>query len=181
MLADQGQVLLERADEISRRLSDMLDTDNQKRVSQALENIAAAAAGVQQLTQNLDRTLSTQVPQLAADAHNTLQSLEKASNGAAAVASELQQTVRRVNAQDGPLEQIAQSTRALTRMADSLGRSTVPHANRAADDVSRAARQMGTAASRFSDNPQAVIYGPGQARPGPGEPGFVAPSVATQP
>ncbi|MBN8713944.1 MAG: hypothetical protein J0H50_08195, partial [Xanthomonadales bacterium] len=29
-------------------------------------------------------------------------------------------------AQDGPLEQIAQSTRALTRMADSLGRSTVP-------------------------------------------------------
>lgn len=53
MLADQGQVLLERADEISRRLSDMLDTDNQKRVSQALENIAAAAAGVQQLTQNL--------------------------------------------------------------------------------------------------------------------------------
>ncbi|AEF87418.1 MULTISPECIES: MlaD family protein [Delftia] len=181
MLADQGQVLLERADEISRRLSDMLDTDNQKRVSQALENIAAAAAGVQQLTQNLDRTLSTQVPQLAADAHNTLQSLEKASNGASAVASELQQTVRRVNAQDGPLEQIAQSTRALTRMADSLGRSTVPHANRAADDVSRAARQMGTAASRFSDNPQAVIYGPGQARPGPGEPGFVAPSAATQP
>jgi len=39
------------------------------------------------------------------------------------VASELQQTVRRVNAQDGPLEQIAQSTRALTRMADSLGES----------------------------------------------------------
>src|SRR5256885_12054225 len=34
----------------------MLDTDNQKRVSQALENIAAAAAGVQQLTQNLDRS-----------------------------------------------------------------------------------------------------------------------------
>src|SRR5258708_34987077 len=65
---------------------------------------SAAAAGVQQLTQNLDRTLSTQVPQLAADAHNTLQSLEKASNGASAVASELQQTVRRVNAQDGPLE-----------------------------------------------------------------------------
>ena len=31
------------------------------------------------------------------------------------------------------------------------------------------------------DNPQAVIYGPGQARPGPGEPGFVAPSAATQP
>lgn len=180
-LADQGQLLLERADDISRSLSTLLNEDNQRRVSQALENIAAAAAGVQQLTQNMDRTLSSQIPQLAADAHSTMQSLEKASNGAAAVAAELQQTMRRVNAQDGPLEQIAQSTRALTRMADTLGRTTVPHANRAADDISRAARQMGTAASRFSDNPQAVIYGQGQSRPGPGETGFIAPAPAPQP
>ncbi|WP_027014534.1 MlaD family protein [Comamonas composti] len=181
MLADQGPILLDRVDQISRRLNAMLDTDNQQRVSQALENIAGAAAGVQQLTQNMDRALSTQMPQLAADAHSTLQSLEKASNGAAAVASELQQTVVRINAEDGPLEQIAQSTRALNRVADSLGRSTLPNVSRAADDVSRAARQMGTAASRFSDNPQSVIYGPGAARPGPGEPGFALPSAVLQP
>lgn len=43
MLADQGPVLLERVDEISRRLNAMLGEDNQKRVSAALDNIAAAS------------------------------------------------------------------------------------------------------------------------------------------
>lgn len=176
ILADQGPVLLERVDEISRRIVTMLDDDNQRRVSQALDNIGAAAAGVQQLSASLDKT-ARQLPQLATDAQQTMQALTKAGNAASGAASELQTTVRQVNAPGGPLASISQGTQALAAAAESLGRSTVPRANRAADDVSRAARQMGSAASRFSDNPQAVIYGPGAGMPGPGEPGFVAPGT----
>jgi phospholipid/cholesterol/gamma-HCH transport system substrate-binding protein len=50
--------------------------------------------------------------------------------------------------------------------------------NDAADDVARAARQMGRFAGRVSDNPQSLIYGTGAPQPGPGEPGFTAPSPA---
>lgn len=176
ILADQGPVLLERVDEISRRLSAMLDADNQRRVSLALDNIAAAAAGVQQLSRTLDQTAG-QIPALTADARQTLQSLTRAGDAATGVAGELQRTVQQVNAPDGPLQQIAHGTQALTQAAETLARSTVPRVNRSADEVARAARQMGNAASRFSDNPQAVIYGPGAGMPGPGEPGFSAPAA----
>ncbi|MEG0445468.1 MAG: MlaD family protein [Comamonas sp.] len=177
MLADQGPVLLERVDEISRRLNAMLGEGNQQRVSAALENIATAAGGVTELSATLNKAAAG-FPQITADAHQTLQSLSKASDAATGVATELQQTVRRVNAPDGPLQQIAQGTQALTQAAESMGRGTLPRVNNAADEVSRAARTMSNVASRFNDNPQAVIYGAGAGMPGPGEPGFAAPAAS---
>lgn len=183
LLADQGPVLLGRVDEVSRRINDMLSDANQQRVSSALENIAGAAVAVRGLTESLQQTVTqkidpamTDMPALAADARKALQSLERASQGAAAVTASLGQTMERINAPDGPLEQVATGTQALARAANSLGRTTLPHVSRAVDDVSRAARQMGAAAGSFSDNPQSVIYGSGRAVPGPGEPGFVAPT-----
>ena len=177
MLADQGPVLLDRADEISRRLNALLDEGNQKRVSEALDNIAAAADGVNKLAATMNKAAAG-FPELTADARQTLHSLTRAGDVATGVAADLQQTVRRVNAPDGPLQQIAQGTQALTQAADSLGRNTLPRINGAADDVSRAVRRLGTAAGRFSDNPQAVIYGQGVGQPGPGEAGFAAPAAA---
>lgn len=184
MLADQGPVLLGRVDEVTRRLNDMLNDDNQQRVSGALENIAGAAQAVRGLTESLQQTLSEKIdpaladmPALTADARKALQSLEQAGKSTAAVAADLGQTVQRINAPDGPLEQIASGTQALARAADGLGRTTLPHVSRAADDVSRAARQLGAAAGSFSDNPQSVIYGRGREVPGPGEPGFQAPAT----
>ena len=183
MLADQGPVLLGRVDEVTRRLNDMLGDENQQRFSNALENIAGAAAGVRDLTAGVQQTLNSrldpalaEIPALATDARKALQSLDQAGKSTAAVANDLGQTVQRINAPDGPLEQIASGTQALVRAADGLGRTTLPHVSRAADDVSRAARQLGAAAGGFSDNPQSVIYGRGNAVPGPGEPGFAAPT-----
>ena len=66
----------------------------------------------------------------------------------------------------------------LSTAADALGRTTLPRVNRAADDFSRASRNLSNMASRIGDNPQSVIYGPGAGLPGPGEPGFVAPNAA---
>lgn len=177
MLADQGPVLLERVDEISRRLSAMLDEDNQKRVSEALQNIAAAAGSVNELAGTMNKAAAG-FPQITADAHQTLQSLTKAGNAATGVAGDLQQTVRRINAPDGPLQQIAAGTQSLTVAADALGRSTLPRVNRAADDFSRASRSLSNMASRIGDNPQSVLYGAGAGEPGPGEPGFAAPAAA---
>lgn len=177
MLADQGPVLLERVDEISRRLNSMLGESNQQRVSEALENIAAAAGGVKVLADTMNKAAAG-FPQITADAHETLQSLAKAGNAATGVATELQQTVRRVNAPDGPLQQIADGTQSLSLAADALGRSTLPRVNRAADDFARASRNLSNMASRIGDNPQSVLYGAGVGLPGPGESGFAVPAAA---
>jgi len=183
MLADQGPAILGRVDEVTRRLNDMLGDENQKRFSDMLENISGAAAGVRDLSAGVQQTLTKSVepaladfPALTSDARKALQSLDQAGKNTAAVASDLGQTVQRINAPEGPLEQIAEGTQALVRAADGLGRTTLPHVSRAADDVSRAARQLGAAAGGFSDNPQSVIYGSGRAVPGPGEPGFATPT-----
>ena len=183
MLADQGPAILGRVDEVTRRLNDMLGDENQKRFSDMLENISGAAAGVRDLSNGVQKTLTQSVepaladfPALTSDARKALQSLDQAGKNTAAVAADLGETVQRINAPEGPLEQIAEGTQALVRAADGLGRTTLPHVSRAADDVSRAARQLGAAAGGFSDNPQSVIYGSGRAVPGPGEPGFAAPT-----
>ena len=183
MLADQGPALLGRVDEVTRRLNDMLGDENQKRFSDMLENISGAAEGVRDLSNGVQKTLTQSVepaladfPALTSDARKALQSLDQAGKNTAAVAADLGETVQRINAPEGPLEQIAEGTQALVRAADGLGRTTLPHVSRAADDVSRAARQLGAAAGGFSDNPQSVIYGSGRAVPGPGEPGFAAPT-----
>ena len=106
-----------------------------------------------------------------------LQALTKAGNAASDVATDLQKTVRAVNAPDGPLQQISLGTQALSNAANALERSTVPRINRTADEVSQAMRQMGSAVGRFGENPQALIYGTGPIAPGPGEPGFASPAV----
>ena len=180
MLADQGPVLLERVDEISKRLNAMLGEGNQQRFSVALENIGTAAASINKLANSLNES-TAQLPQLTQEAKSTLRSLSKAGDSASAVAGELQKTVRVVNAPNGPLAQMSQGTQALTDVAQSLDRSTVPRINRTADDVSRSVRQMSNTVSRFGENPQSLIYGGGPVAPGPGEPGFVAPSVPAQP
>ena len=59
-----------------------------------------------------------------------------------------------------------------------LGSNTLPRVTRAADELSRTARQIGRAANSVSDNPQSFIYGSGRIPPGPGEEGFAAPGAA---
>ena len=76
-----------------------------------------------------------------------------------------------------PVDAIASSSKSLAEAADHFGRVTLPRLNHAADETARAARRLGRTASGISDNPQALLYGPGRAAAGPGEPGFVAPPV----
>ena len=85
------------------------------------------------------------------------------------------QTTQRLNAEGGAIDQITLGTKALARTADQFGTATLPRLNRAADDTSRAARQLSRAAGGVTDNPQLFIYGSGRIPPGPGEPGFAAP------
>jgi phospholipid/cholesterol/gamma-HCH transport system substrate-binding protein len=181
-LAEQGPAILTQVEEATRRINQLLGDSNQELITQSLGNLNQAAVGLTALTQRLDTTVVHKLdpalatlPPLAAQARQTLQTLQQAGESVTTLTNDFGHTSRRLTAEGGAIDQITLGTQALARAADQFGSSALPRLSRAADDTSRAARQVGRAANGVSDNPQLFIYGTGRIPPGPGEPGFVAP------
>ena len=181
-LAEQGPAILAQVEEATRRVNQLLSDTNQQKLTAAITNIGDAAGSVNVLTQRLDNTVAKNLdpalaalPPLASDARKTLQALQQAGTNVSALAADIGETTKRLNAHGGAIDQITLGTQALARTADQFGTTTLPRLNRAADDTSRAARRLSRAAGGVTDNPQLFIYGSGRVPPGPGEPGFAAP------
>ncbi|WP_422844909.1 MlaD family protein [Acidovorax sp. M2(2025)] len=178
-LAEQAPAILTQVEEATRRINQVLGDGNQQKLSEALGNIAQAAGSVNALTQRLDATVAQRLdpalaalPPLAGDARKTLQTLQQAGTNVSTLAADLGKTTQRLNAEGGAIDQITLGTQSLARAADQFSTTTLPRMNRAADDTSRAARQLSRTAGGVSDNPQLFIYGSGRIPPGPGEAGF---------
>jgi phospholipid/cholesterol/gamma-HCH transport system substrate-binding protein len=82
---------------------------------------------------------------------------------------------RRINSPDGPMDRLAEGVDSLSAAADQFGRSTLPRINRATEEATRTVKTLNRAINELTENPQALVYGEGKPRPGPGEPGFQAP------
>lgn len=178
-LAEQAPAILTQVEEATRRINQVLGDGNQQKLSEALGNIAQAAGSVNALTQRLDAAVTQRLdpalaalPPLAGDARKTLQTLQQAGTNVSTLAADLGKTTQRLNAEGGAIDQITLGTQSLARAADQFSTTTLPRMNRAADDTSRAARQLSRTAGGVSDNPQLFIYGSGRIPPGPGEAGF---------
>lgn len=182
-LADQGPEILAQVQEATRRVNELLNEENRKIFSAAMANIGQAAGSVSALSQRLEATVTERLdpalaalPALAGNADKALASLQAAGTQVSAMAGEIGRTAQRVNAPDGALEQARLSAQTLGQAVDRLNTSTLPRIERASDATARAARQFGRVAEGVNDNPQALLYGKGNALPGPGEAGFVAPT-----
>lgn len=176
-IAEQAPIILRQIEEATRRINRLLGDDNQKLFSAALDQIGQAAGSAKALSQRLDATMALRIDPALAALPTTLQALQQAGTSVSALAQDVGQTTQRLNAAGGAIDQITQGTQSLARAADQLGSTTLPRVNRAVDETTRMARQLGRTAGSITDNPQSLIYGPGRASPGPGEPGFAAPAV----
>jgi phospholipid/cholesterol/gamma-HCH transport system substrate-binding protein len=184
VLADQGMTILSKVDEATKRINVLLGDENQVRFSDLLDNLNRAADETSALTRSMNQTLQQQVmpavqefPGMARDARRAMQALEQAGNSAGALADDVRQLTQTVQAPGGVLDQINTGTQSMARTLERFDRATLPALDKAASDVSAAARQLGSAVSGVSENPQSLIYGPAPTAPGPGEPGFVAPAA----
>ncbi|VTU13069.1 virulence factor Mce family protein [Variovorax sp. SRS16] len=184
-LQDRGEAILNQVEEVTRRANTLLSDDNQKRFAGALENISEAAAGANQLTRSLDNTVKTGLnPTLAAlpamvdRTKDTMGTVKKAASDVSRVANNFNTTVGRLNAKDGPVERLGDGTKALSQAVEAFNGATLPRLNRVADDTSHAVRRLGRTADNINDNPQSLLFGNGGVAPGPGEPGFSAPTAA---
>jgi phospholipid/cholesterol/gamma-HCH transport system substrate-binding protein len=169
-LAAKGEVIIDRVEQLTGRMNQLLGDDNQKRFASALDNLGTAAADASQMAKRLDATVSARVDP-------AMVSVQKSADEVGKAASDFSQTARRLNEKDGPMDRLAEGTQALSHAADSFNSATLPRINRVTEETSRAVRQLGRTASTITDNPQSLIFGGGSVAPGPGEPGFVAPGA----
>jgi len=169
-LLDQGEVILDRVDQVTLRVNQMLGDENQKRFSSALGNLDSAADNASQLVKRLDSTVAARVDP-------ALRSVQKSADEVGRTAADFSQTARRLNEKDGPMDRLAEGTQALSHAADSFNSATLPRINRVTEETSRAVRQLGRTANTITDNPQSLIFGSGPMAPGPGEPGFTTPGA----
>lgn len=176
-LQDRGEEIIDQVEEVTKRANALLADANQKRVADALENIAAASASANTLLKQLDNTVKTGLNPTLAAMPETLSTVKKAAGDVSRVANNFNSTVGRLNAPDGPVERLSEGTKALAQAVDSFNAATLPRVNRVADDTAHAVRRLGRAADSINDNPQSLLFGNGGAVAGPGEPGFVAPAA----
>ena len=162
-LSQQSTRILKELEETSRRVNQLLAPENQK----------ALMAGIGTLSQ------------AAASLPPALEALQAGSRSVAGGADEVKKTAgelgrltQQVQQPGGVLEQLAQGAQALTASGKIAQTETLPRLNHGLDEVARAARGAGRAASQVSDDPRILIFGPQPLPPGPGEPGFVAPGGA---
>ncbi|SFP52116.1 phospholipid/cholesterol/gamma-HCH transport system substrate-binding protein [Variovorax sp. PDC80] len=177
-LQDRGEAIINQVEEVTKRANRLLNDDNQKRVADALENIAAATSSANQLMLRLDGTVKTGVAPVLQRLPDTLDSVKKAAGDVSRVANNFNGTVTRLNAPDGPVQRLGDGTKALAQAVDSFNAATLPRVNRVADDTSHAVRRLGRAADSINDNPQSLLFGNGGAAAGPGEPGFSPPPAS---
>lgn len=184
-LQDRGEAIIGQIEEVTKRANTLLADTNQKRIADALENIAQATASANQLTRSLDNTVKNglnptlaALPPLIERTKDTMGTVKTAAGDVSRVANNFNTTVGRLNAKDGPVERLGDGTKALAQALDSFNAATLPRVNRVADDTSRAVRRLGRAADSINDNPQSLLYGSGGVVAGPGEPGFSAPAAA---
>jgi phospholipid/cholesterol/gamma-HCH transport system substrate-binding protein len=176
-LTEQGEKIMAQVEQATTRLNALLKDDNQKALVGAVTQMGDAAASVNKLALRLDDTVVRRVDPLMADMGKTLSSARNAADQIGETAANFNKTVDRLNAQDGPIDRLADGAATLSHAAETFGAATLPRVNRVTEDTARAMRRLSRTVNGINDNPQSLIFGNGSPQPGPGEPGFVAPGA----
>ena len=199
--ADQGSFILEQVQQVSERVSELLSPANQQAIMGSVKAIGESATQLGTTSARIEGILEAQlgpkqtdIPAFVSDARATMRTLQTTADelsatakAATLTAQSLTQMSEGVVAPGGMLEQLGDTSKALAESARAINDTVLPNAARAADSAARtaeaatrAAQGVDRAFDTFNDNPQSLLFGPGNPSPGPGEPGFVAPQPAAK-
>ena len=145
----------------------MLTPDNQKAILAAFDNVSKAATEIETIPRQLQPTLA-RLPALTAQTQRTLDTLATLSRDTSALSRSLTDLSARLQAPDGPLEQISDSAARIGTAADKVSYETMPLAN----DIRSAIRALNRTLDNLNERPQSLIFGAPITVPGPGESGF---------
>ena len=178
-LEKRGTKILAKAEEITERLDTMLSPDNQKIILGAFEKVGKTADVWAELPKQLEPTLA-RLPALASKAEQSLASFNELSGSATEMTRSFTKLSNDLQAPDGAIarlnttvDRVGGSLEAVT--AD-LELQTLPHLVSMADEAKTSLRAVRRTANSLTDRPQSLLFGAPNGTPGPGEPGFAAPT-----
>jgi phospholipid/cholesterol/gamma-HCH transport system substrate-binding protein len=170
-LQNRGLAILQQTQDIARRVNDMLAPANQKKILDAFDNVSKAANELAAIPQQLQPTLA-KIPALTTQAQQTLGSINALSKDASTLTNNLNLMTSKLQAPNGPIEQIGNAASQVGAVANKFNHETLPLVN----DARTTIRTLNRTLENLNERPQSVLFGSPTALPGPGEAGFAEPS-----
>ena len=178
-LEKRGLVILNKTEEITAQLGRLVAPGNQKIIIDAFDKIGKTAEAYGQIPKQLEPTLK-RLPELTAKAEQGMASFNDLSASAAKAVRNYDQLATSLQAPDGPIQRLTQTVDrvggSLEGVTRDLELQTLPHVLAMTDEARTSLRAVKRTATSLSDRPQGLLFGSASASPGPGEPGFVAPT-----
>jgi phospholipid/cholesterol/gamma-HCH transport system substrate-binding protein len=178
-LEKRGLVILKKTEEITTQLDKLVGPDNQKIMIDAFDKIGKTAEAYGQIPKQLEPTLK-RLPELTAKAEQSMASFNELSASASKTVKNYDQLATSLQAPNGPIQRLTatvdQVGGSLAGVTSDLELETLPHVVAMTDEARTSLRAVKRTATALSDRPQGLLFGAATASPGPGEPGFVAPT-----
>ncbi len=167
-LEKRGTAILGQAEEVTRKLNDLLSPANRKTILAAFSDVSEAAQGYKDIAVQLDPAVQ-KIPALVERTDKALRSVDTLANEASKVARSLQ-------GPDGAVQRITASvdraTTSVEAVASGIELETLPGVTGLADETKSSMRAIRRTMNNLSDRPQSILFGAPGTPPGPGEPGF---------
>ena len=178
-LEKRGTVILDKAEAMTTRLSELVSPANQKTILGAFDDVSRAADAYAALPAKLQPTID-RLPELAGKAEQSMASFNELSTSATKMTRSFDQLATSLQAPDGAISRLNQTVdrvgASLDGVTSDLELQTLPHLVSMTDEARTSLRAVKRTANTLSDRPQSLLFGAPSAAPGPGEPGFVAPT-----
>ncbi len=178
-LEKRGLVILEKAEEMTTRLNNLVSPANQKIMLGAFDNVSKAATAYEAIPAKLEPTLA-RLPELTAKAEQSMDSFNELSASATKMTRSFDQLATNLQGPDGPIAKLNKTVErvggSLEAVTSDLELQTLPHLVAMTDEARTSLRAVKRTANTLSDRPQSILFGAPGGTPGPGEPGFVAPT-----
>lgn len=173
-LGEHASDIGEQVAELSLRLNRLLDDRNLQNLKRSLDNLATASESLKQLPvilASLRTALSdANIGRLSA----LLAHLEKTAGETAPLTAETRKLVTTLNGLAQRVDTLAVSAGGV---GERLNAETLPRAESLMRDVAAATRRLDRLIDTLNDAPQSILFGSSPPRPGPGEAGFVVPTI----
>lgn len=174
-LEKRGLAILEKTEQITNSLNQMVSPQNQQMILGAFDNIGKAAAAYGEIPRKLEPTIE-RLPALTAKVDQSLTSFNQLSASANSAVRNYDRLATSLQAPDGPVARLTSAIGSLEGVTSDLEMQTLPHLTSMADEAKASLRAVKRTANSLSDRPQSILFGAPSATPGPGEPGFTAPT-----
>jgi phospholipid/cholesterol/gamma-HCH transport system substrate-binding protein len=170
-LEQRGMAILNQTEELGRRLNTLLDPDNRKSLTTAVDNIGRAAAAWQAVPAKLEPALD-KLPALIEQAQGSAAAFKVFSADASRMSNNFNLLANKLQASDGTIVKL---NLAADYISEGVTQETLPAINSLSREARSSMRSLTRAVENLNDRPQSILFGNSAPQPGPGEAGFVAP------